>query len=300
MPFRYSDGDKLQAGDAISCREANTKKIAWTDWYGHCKDDYDSIKKNIQDTITAARQYATGTDNDKALKNKAAIVNFWKARLDAFGIKGGATPDLLPFSVVRQDVGCKAVFNFNSSIAVSLVSVDEKPTLDGTAPTAKSQDPFLTVTCASRISISAGAGFSTILQKGFAIVKSAGGPNGASVNKFGALSDSRFNPMPMALANVRLFESQGHLVAVHASVGVAGNLQGQASGGSSAAFLLGPSLSFARAVFLTVGLHIGTKDELAGGFKENDPVPSDITTIQGQVKRSYTRGFGFAISFSKP
>jgi hypothetical protein len=84
MPFRYSDGDRLQAGDTFSCTAANAKKISWTDWYGQCRDQYDSLKKNFQDAIAAAQQYATGSDNDKALKNKSAIVNFWKARLARF------------------------------------------------------------------------------------------------------------------------------------------------------------------------------------------------------------------------
>jgi hypothetical protein len=104
----------------------------------------------------------------------------------------------------------------------------------------------------------------------------------------------------MALAHARLKEFAGHLIALHATVGVAGNLQGQSSGGSAVEFLLGGSVSFVRVIYLSAGLHIGTKDELAGGFKVGDLVPSDITTIQGQVKRSYTTGFGFAISFTKP
>jgi hypothetical protein len=300
MPFDFSDGDKLQAGETISCRGANTKKIGWTDWYAQCKDQYDSLKKSLQDATASAQTYSTGSDNDKALKNKAAIVLYWKARLDALGITSPGPINLLPFSVARQDIGCHSIFNFNSSTAVSLVVVDERPTLDGTAPTAKASDPFLTVTCASRIGVSAGAGFSTILQHGFAIVKSAGGTNGASVNRFDALNDSRFNPLPMALAHARLKEFAGHLIALHATVGVAGNLQGQSSGGSAVEFLLGGSVSFVRVIYLSAGLHIGTKDELAGGFKVGDLVPSDITTIQGQVKRSYTTGFGFAISFTKP
>lgn len=181
------------------------------------------------------------------------------------------------------------------------MTVDESPTLDGSTPAVKTQDAFLTITCASPVALSAGVAFSSIEQKEFAIVKSAGStPGGPSVAKFGTLSDSAFHPMPAAFVHGRLVESADHKVGLHATLGVSGNIQGQASGGSSAEFLTGLSLALWRTIYLSAGLHIGTRAELAGGFHEGDLVPSDISTIQGQVKRSYTAGFGFAFSFGKP
>ena len=114
------------------------------------------------------------------------------------------------------------------------------------------------------------------------------------------INDSRLHPMPIAMVHLRLADWDNHKFAFHASFGVAGNIKGQESGGSAAEFLPGVALSFWRTMFLTIGPHIGTKAELAGGFKEGDQVPSDITSIQGQVKRSYTVGFGFAVTFTKP
>jgi hypothetical protein len=291
---------KLQSQLSALPIEYSNGSSAWTEWYDKNKAAYDALAKSIQDAIDTAIPYATGKDADKALRAKAGIVNYWKARLDALGIKTGATVNLLPFSVVRVNVLCSGVFNFNSSTAISLVLIDQRPTLDGNAPTSKTLDPFITVTCASRISVTAGAGFSTIQQKSFAIVKSAGGQNGAAVNKFGTLSDSRLNPMPMALAHARFWDSDGHLIGWHSTFGVAGKFQGQESGGSAAEFLIGSSVSIARAVYFSFGLHIGTRSELAGGYHENDAVPAEITSLQGQVKHSYTPGFGFAISFTKP
>jgi hypothetical protein len=106
--------------------------------------------------------------------------------------------------------------------------------------------------------------------------------------------------MPIGMVHVRLAEWGNHVYAFHGSLGVAGNFQSQSAGGSSAEFLPSVSFSFWRTMFLSIGPQIGTKSALAGGFKEGDPVPSDITTIQGQVKRSYTVGFGFALTFTKP
>jgi hypothetical protein len=142
--------------------------------------------------------------------------------------------------------------------------------------------------------------FSTIQQKEFAIVKSNGGAGKPSVNEFQALNDSHIHPMPIGMVHVRLAEWGNHVYAFHGSLGVAGNFQSQSSGGSSAEFLPSLSFSFWRTMFVSIGPHIGTKTALAGGFKEGDTVPSDITTIQGQVKRSYTVGFGFAFTFTKP
>jgi hypothetical protein len=104
--------------------------------------------------------------------------------------------------------------------------------------------------------------------------------------------------MPIVMANVRLTDWHDHLFAFHGSFGVAGNFQSQSSGGSSADFLVGGSISLWRIMFLTAGVQIGTKPSLAGGFHVGDTVPSDITTVQ--VSKSYTAGFGFAITFTKP
>jgi len=202
--------------------------------------------------------------------------------------------------VTATPVRCGTLFNLNSSTSVSLVSIDESPTLDGGSPSVKTQAAFLTITCASPLSVTAGIAFSTIRQKEFAIIKSVGGANNTSINKFGTLNDSRLHPMPIGMVHVRLAEWSNHKYAFHATFGVAGNIKGQDSGGSAAEFLPGASFSFWRTMYLSFGPHIGTKVALAGGFNEGDTVPSDITTIQGQVKRSYTVGFGFSITFTKP
>jgi hypothetical protein len=238
----------------------------------------------------------------KTLRSKAAIVQYWDRLFQAVG----ASPDSVAVDfeksgVVRQQESCGGIFNRNASRAISLVTVDQSPTLDGKDPTVKVQDAFLTVTCASPVALSAGVAFSSIEQKEFAIVKSPGTtPGGTSVSKFGTLSDSSFHPMPAAFVHGRLIESADHQVGLHTTFGVSGNFQNQSSGGSSAEFLSGLSVGLWRTFYVTAGLHIGTKAELAGGFNEGDLVPSDVTNMQGLVKRSYKIGFGLAFSFAKP
>ena len=310
LSFEYPVGDTLPDKTIIQCTgdtvtpDGKLLKVGWRDWYAdsNCKQLFDTLKKASGDAISAMQPYAIYTDNVNALRAKAAIVEYWDRLFQSVG----ATPDSVNVDfqnsgVLRDEEPCGNIFNQNAGRAISLVTVDESPTLDGNPPAVKTQDSFLTVTCASPISLSAGVAFSSIRQKEFAIIKSAGNtPGGPSVAKFGTLSDSRFRPLPAAFVHGRLIESADHKVGLHATLGVSGNIQGQDSGGSSAEFLTGFSLALWRTIYLSAGLHIGTKAELAGGFQEGDLVPSDISTIQGQVKRSYTQGFGFAFSFGSP
>jgi hypothetical protein len=310
LGYEYPVGNKLPDKTTINCTgdtvtsDGKIIKVGWRDWYAdsNCKQLFDTLKKGVGDAISAMQPYATFTENVNTLRAKAAIVDYWDRLFQAVGAAPGSVAvDFQKSGVARDEEPCGNIFNQNASRAISIVTVDESPTLDGNAPAVKTQDAFLTVTCASPIALSAGVAFSSIEQKEFAIIKSAGStPAGPSVSEFGTLSDSAFHPMPAAFVHGRLLESADHQFGLHATLGISGNIQGQDSGGSNPEFLTGISFALWRTIYLTGGLHIGTKAELAGGFHEGDLVPSDITTIQGQVKRSYTAGFGFAFSFGKP
>jgi hypothetical protein len=158
------------------------------------------------------------------------------------------------------------------------------------------KDGLLTVTCSSPFTVSAGAAFTTIRNPQFAIVKSAPSSGTTSVNTFGLSSDSKINPYPIAMANARLINWDENRYALHFSFGVGANVNG--SGGTSPEFLTGPSISFLRTVFVTAGLNVGKQSKLVGGFNLGNTVPTDITTPP--TSSSYTAGFGFAITFTKP
>jgi hypothetical protein len=308
----FADGvDKADAANPPKCtpdlsNAPETRNIAFADWYSHCKDAYDALTQQINTDIQDAQAYISSSDKVGQLKSKLAIVKYWDLHFSEIGLRRTMTDpqindaDISAAFSTAIPVRCGTLFNMNSSTAVSVVTIDQTPTLEGNNPTVNTQPSFVTVTCASPLSVSAGVAFSTIEQKEFAIIKSSGGTNNTSVNKFGTINDSRLHPMPIGLVHLRLADWGNHKYAFHASFGVSGNIKGQDSGGSAAEFLPGVAFSFWRTMFLTLGPHIGTKAELAGGFKEGDLVPSDITSIQGQVKRSYTVGFGFAITFTKP
>jgi hypothetical protein len=312
FPLRFSDAPKVDPSSISACNPdpergpSEKRTIAWTDWMGHCKDQYDALTKQLAADIQHAQDYISTSDNVKRLKARLAIVEYWDALFGNMGLRNNMTNaeidavDITPSFHVSKAVRCGNLFNQTGNTTVNILAADLAPTLDGGPPAIKAQGAFTSVSCAAPFAISGGVAFSTIQQKEFAIVKSNAGAGNPSVNEFQALNDSRIHPMPIGMVHVRLAEWGSHVYSFHGSFGIAGNLQGQSSGGSSAEFLPSVSISFWRTMFLSIGPHIGTKATLAGGFKEGDTVPSDITSIQGLVKRSYTVGFGFAVTFTKP
>ena len=284
------------------------RDLSWSDWSARCKSDFDQFKVIVDSEIQDAKNYTDSSDNTKLFKARASVVQYWDALFNSLGLRTNITipsddwshVDITPFFYARTGVKCGVLFNQTANTAVNLVAADLGPTLDGKDPEVKAQGAFVTVSCGTPFSISAGVGFSTIRQQEFAIVKSSGGTGNPSVNTFGVINDSRITPMPMVMANVRLYDWDHHKYAFHGSFGISGNLQNQSSGGSAAEFLPAGTFSFWRTMYVSLGPQIGTKSELAGGFSVGQQVPSDITTINGQVKRSRTVGFGFAITFTKP
>jgi hypothetical protein len=267
---------------------------------------YAAHRDDVDQAMTLANLYRCGAPKQTALPGNVAILKFWDDRFQELGLST-SLPDaalnqlpLADFFVISTYLQCGNIFNQSSTTTASLTTYDETATISGnlSAPNALQDKNFFTLTCASPFSISGGVEFSTIPSREFAIVKSTGGANNTSINSFGFSSQSSFHPLPVAIAHVRIWESQNQKYAFHFSAGASGNIQGQNSGSSSAEFISGGSFSFFRTMFVTAGLHIGTKTSLAGGFKIGETVPSDVTTVP--VTKSYTTGFGLAITFTKP
>ena len=306
IPQQYVTGDSNVKSTDFECSSNTppTKKPGWVDWYTKCKPAYDSLETEITNDIATAQLYSSQSDKVTTLRKSLAILLFWDKTFSGMGLTTSADStqidnlSLNSFLSKTMPQPCFHSFNKTETSTVAISYVDLTPALTGSALATGKTDPFATITCTTPFSLSGGVGFSLIANPEFAIVKSAGGANNTSINKFGILSNSKPHPMPLAIAHVRLHSWFDNLLAAHGSVGVAGNIQGQDSGGSSAEFLLGGSVSVWRTMYLTLGLHIGAEPTLAGGFHVGDTVPSDVTSVQ--VNKSYTTGFGFAISFTKP
>jgi len=261
---------------------------------------YNALKAQLDDLETKALQQASGSDASKAIGKNVGLLVYWRDVLAGFLEPDGSVPrDPASRFVVHQDVPCRTVFNMSRSTAVKLTVGDRLPFFDGQQMSSQTHDAFVTVTCTSPFSLSAGVAFSSIEQREFAIVQSAPAAGSTTlVNKFGYSSKSAFHPLPLAMAHMRFYESKSHRYAVHATFGIAANIQGTNAGGSNAEYLPGLSFSLFRTMYLTAGAHIGKQASLAGGFNVGDVVPTGITSPPLQT--SYKVGAGFAVTFTKP
>jgi hypothetical protein len=60
-------------------------------------------------------------------------------------------------------------------------------------------------------------------------------------------------------------------------------------GGTDLEYIVGPSFSFMRTLFITPGLHIGRVPKLAGGFKLDQEVPEGIS--EPPIEKAWKSGF---------
>jgi hypothetical protein len=263
-------------------------------------DSMNILKTQLSDLETQALQQASGSDQAKAVGKNLGLLTYWDNVLGVFLNPDGSIPsDPAAKFTLHQTVTCGTLFNFNRQVAVKLTVGDRLPFFDGQQMSTQTRDAFVTVTCGSPFSISAGVGLSFVPQSEFAIVQTATAPGATTtVNRFGYSSQSNVSPVPLAIAHLRLLDWSEHRYALHASFGVAANVQGTNGGGSSAGYLPSLSLSLFRTMYISGGVYIGKQASLAGGFKVGDVVPSNITSPP--IQTAYKPGFGLAITFTKP
>jgi len=227
----------------------------------------DALNARLDAVQSKAATEVAGTDLAKAVATKVGQLEYWKGVLGSFLEPDDSVPkDPASKFAVRQDVPCKIVFNINKETAVKLAVGDRVPFFDGQQMSMQTHDALVTVKCASPFSLSAGVAFSLIEQREFTIQQSAVAPGSTTtVNKFGYSARSPVHPLPLAMVHMRFREWQQHRYALHATFGVAANVQGTNAGGSNAEYLPGLSFSLFRTMFLTAGVHIGKQASLAGG-----------------------------------
>ena len=287
LPIRFPANTGAVTGDP--CGDTNIGKLGWTEW-SKCRDaQYKAATAMVAAALAEAAPLTSDGDKAAQFAKKIGIVQYWKNTIAALSVDS---------FTLQAEVDCGALFNKNEQTVLKLLLVDRISVFDGQPGQAQIKDGLLTVTCSSPFAISGGAAFSTIRNRQFAIIKSLPPSGTTSVNTFGTTSDSRVNPYPIAIAHVRLREWSDKRYGLHFSFGVGANIKGDNSGGSSPEFLTGLSISFLRTIFVTGGLDVGKQSKLAGGFQVGGTVPTDITAPP--VSSSYTPGFGFAISFTKP
>lgn len=306
---RQIQGGATAAGDKNAVEDDRSKIKTALDEIDTSNIDLNTGYAFLSSAIATSDQMETAVSNldragdkYKAFQQAQAQLSDWHQQMikintdwdlhSAVGADQQLHPD--PFSM-RISGTCDYAFSSTKQTAVTLTATDQLPDKSANAPATVLS---VTIECASPFNVSAGVAFSGIPDQEYAIHPVAT-PKGSTTttNQFVQTSDSIFHPVVIGMVSARLWEPCER-VAVHASFGLAGSFKSQSAGGSSAEFLIGPSLSLFRTMFITPGLYIGKKTVLADGFTVGSPVPSNITTPP--LQSSYKPAFGVAITFTKP
>jgi hypothetical protein len=264
----------------------------WSDWYkdGN-KAAYDAVVARIdelQTMLTALR--SANNAQAAALRNAQNKLRQWKLIMVGV-VEGGANG----FSRMIK-VGCGFALSDTKETKLEIVKRDRLAE-SGTAAT---RQEVVTVVCSSPLSVSAGFGFSTVDEKEFIFVpstktvtNSTGQTSEVVINRFGFKNRSGFRTLPVLLLNTRVYEPSD-LFAIHASAGAAVDVK-SGQGGTDLEYIVGPSFSFKRTLFITPGLHIGRVPSLVGGFKLDQEVPAGIS--EPPIEKTWKTGLVVTFTF---
>jgi hypothetical protein len=262
-------------------------QLTWQQWYvGNRKAAYDTSLARIGEFQALLR--TLDVDGPKAIAYRETQNKLRQWRPILVGVRNGG-PEAFTRTI---EVGCGFAFDQTKSTKVEIIKRDRLA-----APGAsETHEEVVTVECTSPLSISGGFGFSSIDEMEFVFVQSkpdAASTSQAPVNRFGFKNRSSFRMLPVLLLNTRLWESDDTF-AVHASVGAAVDIKtGQT--GTDIEFIVGPSLSFKRTLFITPGLHVGRVPTLTGGFNLGDVVPTGVSSPP--VEKAWRKGFVITFTF---
>ena len=256
----------------------------WDDWYkGGNKAAYDYAVARVSELQNQLNGLKIKSTQGTAFQEAQNKLRRWKPIL--VGVRDGG---IAGFDRVVE-VGCGFAFDTGKETKIKIVKRDRlgEP---GASPT---EEEIVTVVCSSPISVSAGFGFSNIDEKEFVFVPSTktvtanGQTTQTVISRFGFKNKSAFRTLPVLLLNTRVWEPND-TVALHLSTGAAVDVK-TGQGGTDLEYIVGPSISFWRSLFITPGLHIGRVNKLAGGFELDQEVPTGIN--QPPIEKAWKKGF---------
>jgi len=254
---------------------------SWTAWLEVNQDRLTRVRERITELTTKVNTANNGLDDFNTAKN---ILADWQLVINNVHNQQAAAFEQEAYVSCQTDEG-------EGKTSLLTISKTDRTVSN---PTTVSRE-VLTVHCYSRISLTAGFNFSTLDEKEFSVVESAGETPGTTVKKFGFTNRSSFRPNPLALLNIRFTDNP--VINWHASFGAVVDLKGQT--GTDVEPIAGVSFSIRRLIFITpFALHFGRVNKLAGGFNEGDVVPEGIATppIEKAWKVGYTGGITFRIA----
>lgn len=256
----------------------------WDNWYkGANKASYDYVVSRSAELQNQLNGVKSSSTQGTVFQDAQSKLRRWKPIL--IGIRDGGVAGF-----EREfEVGCGFAFDTGKETKIKLIKHDRLA--DPGAGT--TDDEIVTVVCSSPLSISAGFGFSNVDEKEFVFVQSTkpvttnGQTTQAVINRFGFRNRSGFRTLPVVLLNTRVWEPTDTF-ALHVSTGAAVDIK-TGQGGTDLEYIVGPSLSFWRSLFITPGLHIGRVNKLAGGFELDQEVPTGIN--EPPIEKSWKKGF---------
>ena len=151
----------------------------------------------------------------------------------------------------------------------------------------------------SRLSISAGIGFSTIRERSIIRQASPGDTADTTVNRFGYDKNSRFRPSAVVQLNGHIWSSSnlwktGQPGSCGVSIGV---VVSDRANSVDLEYLAGVSLGFlSNVVLITPAFHAARVPELGGGFKIGDKVPSNLQDPL-PIQKNFKPGFILTVTF---
>jgi hypothetical protein len=272
--------------------EGELGRISDVQWLVKNKDRVDAVKarfKELRDGVKALGRDGAADGPAARFDEAQRVLGQWKAIfLDA------QKQEEAYFELPEVEVGCGFSFDQNKETEVKLVKQDRLA-----ADAAVTEQELVTVVCSSPFSVSGGFGFSTLNEREFVFVQSTtpvttdGETTQKVINRFGFKNNSSFRPIPVLLLNTRIHEWNDTL-ALHLSAGAGVDIKtGEA--GTDVEFIVGPSISFKRSMFITAGLHVGRVPKLAGGFQLDQEVPEGIDAPP--LEKAWKTGFITTVTF---
>lgn len=253
------------------------------------KAAYDGVRARIDELQTQLNGLKNSSPQGLAFQAAQDKLRLWKPIL--VGVRNGGVAG---FSTDYEE-GCSFAFNTGKEAKIKLIKRDRLAS-PGTPAT---EEEIVTVVCSSPLSISAGFGFSNVDEREFVFVPSTktvttnGQATQTVISRFGFRSKSGVRTLPVVLLNTRVWEPTDTF-ALHLSTGAAVDIK-TGQGGTDLEYIVGPSISFWRSLFITTGLHMGRVNKLAGGFELDQEVPTGIN--EPPIEKSWKKGFVTTLTY---
>jgi hypothetical protein len=246
--------------------------LTWAEWYVATKKaDYDLALDRVREVLAYVDAVGPESKPAVAFRDVQSALAEWQRILEAISARG------VDAFTITLDEPCHAAFEKSKTVKIELVKTDRLA-----APgTAAMKAEVVTVECATPLSVSAGLGFTFFVDEvEYGFVQSTkpgtaedGTPTTTVIKEFGYLEQSNFRVSPLLLINTRLHD-WNDTWALHLSAGAVVDFKGDP--GTDIEFVVGPSLSLHRTMFITLGLQAARVPQLAGGFAVGDEVPSGV------------------------